>query len=189
MPKEKKEISKEVISNVFSNILDVAEKKHKELYGEIIKKVKIDADSPNTLYHALIYPLENIIELAVKEVVIKNRGTSDDVERASFLLQHSEYIDHNIKGFINELEGSICESDKSGYLVNQLFKNFLLGADINVTPTKETYWIPSFWTDNKGKEWLELFDGLHGMYYGNNKKYLAFMRENWLPLLKTKIKK
>jgi hypothetical protein len=185
-------VDKEILSNIFDSILASAEKENKELYGAVMKNIKTKIDNPEDFDLFFFYPLRSIVEGSVHSAIKETKKEYDNkemnrrIDRASFILTNHTYLEMNFRTIIRKIEGTSCEADKTRYLLNRIFRYYAFDEEINVIKTEKSYWIPNFWNNNKGQEWLDLFEALIMFYYGNSEKYLVFMRDRFIPLVNSR---
>jgi hypothetical protein len=182
---QEKKLDKEVLSDIFGSILSAAKKENEENYGAVIGNIKSQITSPDDFNMLFYYPLKEIVEAAVCQHsgrILKDRESS----RASFIINNYEFVENNIEKIIVKFDGSTCSADKSGCITHRLFRHFVFNEEINVVKEEKAFWIPNFWNDEKGAEWLELLEALIGLYYGDSVKYLLFMKLRYVPLLQSR---
>ena len=138
----------------------------KALYKSIIETSEIPGfDDWEEFYFAVILPFENVIEGFVRSEIADNSDVA-------FLFAQSQFIERQFCEMICRKEGSPCSADKSRTILNRLFTFFTTGERIEFDYTGEyTYHLPKqVFTSHD--EIVEFYQGVKGLYYGNNERYL-----------------
>jgi hypothetical protein len=177
-------ISDKTIKNTLDGLFGAFEKMGWENNPEVKKKIHEiitkEEGSLDEFFFEFIYPLKNALDASV--FAITTNTEEDSYRKASFLIMNYNFIENNLTKFIIDKEGSVCSVDKASSIMRGIFKTLINGGKKDYfeffdEKGEPKWYMPGFWNKNNGQEWLELFESLISLYYGNYQKYIVFLKK------------
>jgi hypothetical protein len=181
---DKEKISQKDIAGFFNSMISAMGKEARQRYAPIIDDLYSSTATPEDYYLQFLFPLSQALEQTIKLKLPK--VDEKNINNIWFLYHHHNFIDHSFERIIKDIDGFTCCADKSGNMTRQLLNYYITGEkfDLSRDGKEYTFNIPSFWDDNCGDEWIEFFESLKSFYYGRPNRYLEFVKNTWLKLLK-----
>lgn len=169
---------KKTMGNIFDSILERSKAEALKNYPKLIEQLKdIGETTPDNFHILFYYPISECIEAILSQKITDKKNASV----VAFIYENFNFVENNLLSFITQKEGTACSADKSGWLVNRLVKFYSKGEKLDMTIDDKCFWKPHFW---KHEQWVALFEALVDLYYGDFKKYMLFLKENWVPFIK-----
>lgn len=182
----KKKIDKKIFSDIFDSILSTSQKEIVEKFPELVKSIgDVTNKSPEDFNSEVFFSLDGIIRNSISKKLNKP-AYSKEVNSVVFIYTNYNYVEGHLGGIIKAKEGSACYADKSGWLINAITRYYTRGIPIDMTIDDKCYWKPHFWA---AEIWIEFFEAISHLYWGNYNQYMMFFNKNWLPILKEMEKK
>ncbi len=176
-----KKLDKKVFTDIFDSILSTSQKEIVEKFPELVKSIgDVTNKTPEDFNLEVFYPLDGIIRNSISKKLNKP-AYSKEVNSVVFIYTNYQYVEGHLNNIIKTKEGLACHVDKSRWLVNAIYKYYTTGKKIDMTIDDKCYWKPHFWT---AEIWLEFFEAIKHLYFGNYNQYMMFFNKNWLPILK-----
>jgi len=176
-----KKLDKKVFTDIFDGILSAGQKEIVEKFPELVKSIgNVINETPEDFNLEVFYPLDGIIRNSIAKKLNKP-AYSKEVNSVVFIYTNYQYVEGHFNNIIKTKEGLACHADKSRWLINAIGRYYTTGKKIDMTIDDKCYWKPHFWT---AEIWLEFFEAIKHLYFGNYNQYMMFFNKNWLPILK-----
>jgi hypothetical protein len=168
--KARDEIS-EVLGSLFEGIVKNQEDEAREKFGAVIEALKASPYGLKSAEHfntMVMYQVKKVLGYAGLELA----GQPADPKHKSaikFLYTNYDFLEHQVRGLFQKLEGSSCCADKSRYIL-KIYKQYLLDGTIPADDfTERHYWIPRH---GNHQDWLDLVKGAVELFYGDPQNYV-----------------
>ena len=158
------------IKEVLNFMFDSIENNQIELYGKLIdEKCFEKIEDVQDFYLGLIYPHEQFISGLIKSEISKN----NDVV---FILENSQFIEHNFRYWVEKKEGMACSADKTRTILRRLVNFYKNGTKIEFDYTAEyTFHLPKV-IFKTHESIVEFYEGVKSLHYGNPTLYLNALK-------------
>jgi hypothetical protein len=166
-----KKMEKSKIKEILTLMSDSIEQESIELYGKLIdEKCFKKIEDVEDFYLGLIYPHEQFISGLIKSEISKN----NDVV---FILENSQFIEHNFGYWIQKVEGSSCYADKTRTILRRLVEFYKIGTKIEFDYTAEyTFHLPKV-VFKTHESIIEFYEGVRSLRYGDPTRYLNALKK------------
>jgi hypothetical protein len=163
-------MEKSKIKEVLNFMADSIEQKEIELYGKLIDEKCFDKiEDVQDFYLGLIYPHEQFISGLIKSEISKNKDVV-------FILENSQFIEHNFRYWVEKIEGMACCADKTRTILRRLVEFYKNGTKIEFDYTAEyTFHLPKV-IFKTHESIVEFYEGVKSLNFGNPTRYLNALK-------------
>jgi hypothetical protein len=165
-----KTMEKSRIKEVLNFMAGSIEQKEIELYGKLIDEKCFDKiEDVQDFYLGLIYPHEQFISGLIKSEISKNKDVV-------FILENSQFIEHNFRYWVEKIEGMACCADKTRTILKRLVEFYKNGTKIEFDYSDEyTFHLPKV-IFKTHESIIEFYEGVKSLNFGNPTRYLNALK-------------
>lgn len=164
--------NKDSLKSVMTSLLDFADTEAVEVFAEIksmpqIEKALQSAKEGNVeeFYYELIYPLSQAIDGLLH--------SAEANDKLAFIFKHYNYVNSQIEGLIEKVEGAPFSADKSSTVLRDLIKFYMTGEATEFNYNADiTYHLPKNIFTTHGDR-IKFFEAIMSLYYGKSDAYLT----------------
>lgn len=161
------------IEQVIHGMLAAADKENEALLAEVIDSPNVQmalkalqACELSTFDVLTRYQSEKLVSAMINRTNARHADAHELVKRYGFYEQHFSF-------WIKRIEGWACVTDKSRFLLRQMFQHFARDLPMKrVTGDDKAFWLTTRVFTNE-KDVLAFYESLKRLYRGNPEDYLA----------------
>jgi len=158
----------EDIKNVLDALIEGFKKENREKEQKLIQYFLQNRDELikdlGYIHLFVIFRLKNILSEALNEEVAD-------------ILVHYNFFQHHIRYFINAVEGSCCEADKTRHILRRYIRSRLENRPFRITKGND-FWMTGLWVEEHSHKWEEYIEALRHLLHGRPELYLDFINSS-----------